>query len=65
MRRLMRHPNIVSMLGAVYEENNFGILLEFVKYGPLDIFMKQLKCITGACNNDLHLATPFQRLNII
>lgn len=34
----LSHKNIVQLIGVVMEENNYGIVLEHIKYGALDEF---------------------------
>lgn len=34
----LRHPNIVSLFAMVFEEQNYGVILEFMKYGDLSDF---------------------------
>jgi len=33
------HVNIVKLLAVVFEQPNFGIVLEFVRFGGLDEFI--------------------------
>jgi len=49
IHRQLRHPNIVSMLGVVFEPGNYGIVLEFVTYGSWSSFLAGLKGETGTC----------------
>lgn len=35
----LRHKNIISICAVVFEEGNYGIVLEFMKYGGLDSFL--------------------------
>jgi serine/threonine protein kinase len=37
----LHHPNIVQMIAMVFEENNYGIILEFMQYGELDYFLSE------------------------
>jgi len=43
IHRQLRHPNIVSMLGVVFEEREYGIILEFVAYGSWSDFSNSMK----------------------
>jgi len=43
IHRQLRHPNIVFMLGVVFEESNYGIILEFVTYGSWIDFINNIK----------------------
>jgi len=43
IHRQLRHPNIVSMLGVVFEDCNYGIILEFVTYGSWSDFINSIK----------------------
>ena len=47
IHRQLRNANIVSMLGVVFEDGNYGLVLEYVQYGALDKFMNSIKEITG------------------
>lgn len=38
----LRHENIVSMIGVVFDLDNQGIVLEYVKYGALASFAKRI-----------------------
>ena len=31
----LKHPNIVVMMGVVFEQGNYGVLLEFAAHGDL------------------------------
>jgi len=33
------HPNIVKLLAVVFEPGNYGIVMEFVRFGGLDEFI--------------------------
>ena len=35
----LRHANIVILLGTIFEDENYGIVLEFVEYGSLETFL--------------------------
>jgi serine/threonine protein kinase len=35
----LRHPNIVLLVAMVFEEKNYGVILEFMKYGDLKEFL--------------------------
>lgn len=39
MHMNLTHKNIVRMYAVVFEENNYGVLLEYMKYGSLKDFM--------------------------
>lgn len=39
----LRHPNIVTITGVVFEEGNYGIVLEFVPLGNVDKFLQDFK----------------------
>jgi len=43
----LRHPNIVSMLGVVFEQNNYGIILEYVTYGSWTSFLSHVANASG------------------
>jgi len=45
----LRHPNIVSMLGVVFEKDNYGIILEFVTYGSWTDFLPNVTPGSGEC----------------
>ena len=47
IHRQQRHPNIASMLGIVFEPNNYGILLEYVTYGALSKFLGSFTVKSG------------------
>jgi len=34
----LRHPNIVTLIAAVFEPGHYGVVFEYVKYGGLDGF---------------------------
>ena len=36
----LRHPNIVVLYAVTFEEYHYGVVLEFVKYGGLDVFIQ-------------------------
>ena len=36
----LRHPNIVLLMAMVFEENSYGIVLEYMKYGDLREFLE-------------------------
>ncbi len=38
----LRHANIVSMIGVVFDLDNQGFVLEYVKYGALANFIKRV-----------------------
>ena len=38
----LRHANIVSMIGVVFDLDNQGFVLEYVKYGALANFVKRV-----------------------
>jgi len=42
IHRQLRHPNIVSMLGVVFETNHYGLIFELVTYGSWINFMKKV-----------------------
>jgi len=50
IHRQLRHPNIVSMLGAVFEECHYGIILEFVTYGSWTDFINNIRDDPGRFN---------------
>jgi serine/threonine protein kinase len=37
---VLRHPNIVAMLGVTFEVGHYGVLFEYVAYGGLDGFIE-------------------------
>lgn len=39
----LRHPNIVTITGVVFEEGNYGIVLEFIPLGNVDKFLQDFK----------------------
>jgi len=43
----LRHPNIVSMLGVVFEPSNYGIILEYVTYGSWTSFLSHVAKASG------------------
>jgi len=43
----LRHPNIVSMLGVVFEPNNYGIILEYVTCGSWPSFLSHVAKTSG------------------
>jgi len=43
----LRHPNIVSMLGVVFERCNYGIILEYVTFGSWTSFINNLTEVSG------------------
>jgi len=47
IHRQLRHPNIVSMLGVVFEENNYGIILEYISYGSWTSFLSHVAKASG------------------
>ena len=44
----LRHTNIVSMMGAVFDEENQGFVLEYVQFGSFDNFLKIIKDEKGS-----------------
>ena len=42
IHRKLRHPNIVTLLGVVFEEDNYSLVLEYVRRGSLDKFVKKI-----------------------
>lgn len=36
----LRHPNIVLLVAMVFEEKNYGVILEYMKYGDLKEFLE-------------------------
>ena len=38
----LRHASIVSMIGVVFDLDNQGFVLEYVKYGSFPDFIKQI-----------------------
>ena len=36
----LRHPNVVMLIAVTFEQNHYGVVLEFVKYGGLDNFIQ-------------------------
>ena len=43
----LRHPNIVSMIGVVLETEKQGFVLEYVKFGALDQFLRNFAIVEG------------------
>jgi len=43
----LRYPNIVTMLGIVFEQGNYGIILEYVPYGSWPDFLAIVTDISG------------------
>ena len=43
----LRHESIVSMMGVVFDLDNQGFVLEYVKYGALAYFVKRVIDIDG------------------
>ena len=39
----LHHPNVVMLIGMVFEENNYGVILEFMRYGALNEFLAEYK----------------------
>ena len=37
------HKNVVKIYAIVFEPKNYGVLMEYMKYGSLDIFLKVFK----------------------
>jgi len=50
----LRHPNIVSMLGVVFEPNNYGIILEYVTYGSWTSFLSHVAIASGKFSKHHH-----------
>jgi len=42
IHRQLRHPNIVSLLGVVFETNHYGLIFESVTYGSWINFMRKV-----------------------
>lgn len=38
----LRHPSIVIMMATIFEENNYGIVLEYLVHGSLDKFVRKI-----------------------
>lgn len=55
IHRQLRHPCIVSMLGIVLEEGNYGLVLEYVLYGAMDQFLKDVNDMQGHNHTLAHL----------
>jgi len=36
----LQHPNIVMMIAVIFEQQHYGVVFEFVKYGGLDGFLE-------------------------
>ena len=36
----LQHPNIVMMIAVIFEQQHYGVVFEFVKYGGLDNFLE-------------------------
>jgi serine/threonine protein kinase len=49
----LRHPNIVLLIAMVFEERNYGVILEYMKYGDLKEF---LDCFKTPWQFKLHIA---------
>ena len=43
----LRHPNIVSMMGVVFDPENQGFVLEYVQFGSFTEFMEKMKHKAG------------------
>ena len=43
----LRHPNIVLMMASVFEESQYGLVLEYVIHGSLDCFLRKLSADGG------------------
>ena len=43
----LRHPSIVSMMGVVFELEQQGFVLEYVKFGSLRQFLKSFALDKG------------------
>jgi serine/threonine protein kinase len=64
----LRHPNIVMLLAMVFEPDNYGLVLEYMKFGELETFLetntvdctKKLSLIRDAAlgMSYLHSQTP-------
>ena len=37
----LRHANIVIMLGTIFEDRNYGLVLEYVEFGSLEKFLSK------------------------
>ena len=44
----LRHTNIVSMMGVVFDEENQGFVLEYVQFGSFDNFLQLIKDEKGS-----------------
>ena len=56
----LRHMNIVIMMGAVFDEENQGFVLEYVEFGCFTDFLDKTKD-----ENGLYKLKPFRIVNII
>ena len=43
----LRHANIVLMIGTVFEEMHYGLVLEYVQHGSLDRFIQTINKQSG------------------
>ena len=43
----LRHANIVLMIGTVFEEMHYGLVLEYVEHGSLDRFLQAICKLSG------------------
>ena len=43
----LRHANIVSMMGVVFDLDNQGFVLEYVKFGSFTDFLEMIKDENG------------------
>ena len=51
----LHHPSIVTLVGMVYESENYGLVLEYMKYGEVTQFMREFK--------QVHWAWKLQMIN--
>ena len=39
----LRHPNIITLIGVVFEQKNYGVVLEYAPHGNLLQFITKFK----------------------
>ena len=46
----LRHPNVITLMGVVFEPKHYGVILEFAPHGDLRHFLEKFKPVCFRCS---------------
>ena len=53
-----QHASLIVMIGTVFEERNYGVVLEYMVFGSLNNFMRRITAANGGL-------LPWPRFNVV